>query len=137
MLEIRAWGHKNITATHYNTLEITKDLDLTIRGTCIVGVRANVGTLDIPTWAKDKLRKDGSIIRFELVVGNQVVSGMFQGHSELILSHPKDIVIRKSNFICPRTLGIKSNIAAKDIPDDVKTKLRDPEQEILLRLYFE
>ena len=137
MIEIKAWGHKNISATHYNTLEITKDEGLTTRGTCIVGVRANLAIRDIPEWAKEKLRRSGSRIRFEIIVGDQIISGMFEGHPKLILSHPRDIVIRKSNFICPRTIGIKSSLAAKDIPVETKNKLIDPDQEVLLRIYFE
>ncbi len=136
MLEIKAWGHENISATHYNTLEVTKDEELTTRGTCIIGVRASLSTREIPDWVKEKLRQAGSMIHFEIIVDNQKVSGVFEGHPELILSHPKDIVIRKSSFICPRTLGIKSTLAARDIPDEIKNKLANPQQEILLRLYF-
>lgn len=37
------------------------------------------------------------------------------GHPNLTLKHPTDIVCRKSNYICDRTLMIKANKAAKDL----------------------
>ena len=41
------------------------------------------------------------------------------GHHDLTLTHPTDIVCRKSTFICPRTLMIKSNKAAADLNRDL------------------
>ena len=34
------YGHENITARHKTTLEFTKDEDLSLKGDCIVGVKA-------------------------------------------------------------------------------------------------
>ena len=36
-----AYGHKNILATHKTTIEFTKDKELSLKGNCIVGVRAD------------------------------------------------------------------------------------------------
>jgi hypothetical protein len=41
------------------------------------------------------------------------------GHPSLMLTDDKDMVIRKSNYICPRTLAIKSDKAAIDMPRDM------------------
>ena len=40
-MKIIAYGHKNVRGTHKTTFEITKDKDLTERGTCIIGVNAS------------------------------------------------------------------------------------------------
>ena len=34
-------GHTNLLATHQNTLEFTKDKELTKKGNCVVGIRAD------------------------------------------------------------------------------------------------
>ena len=35
------YGHENITARHKTTLEFTKDRDLSLKGDCIIGVKAD------------------------------------------------------------------------------------------------
>ncbi|MCB1032493.1 MAG: DUF371 domain-containing protein, partial [Acidobacteria bacterium] len=40
ILRFRARGHANLRATHHKTLEITRDPEISLRGTCIVGVAA-------------------------------------------------------------------------------------------------
>jgi hypothetical protein len=47
-----------------------------------------------------------------------------KGHPSLTLSHPGDIVIRKSKFICERTLAICATKAAKDFSREFIQKLR-------------
>jgi hypothetical protein len=46
------------------------------------------------------------------------------GHPNLILNHPTDIVCRKSNYICPRTLMIHSNKASSDLNPDLINDLK-------------
>ena len=41
MYKFKAYGHENITARHKTTLEFIKDEDLSLKGDCIVGVRAD------------------------------------------------------------------------------------------------
>ena len=47
MISFFCFGHKNILAKHRNTLEFTKDKDLTLNGDCIVGVNANFDLKEI------------------------------------------------------------------------------------------
>ena len=48
----RCFGHKNIRATHKSTLEFTFDETLTVKGDCIVGVKANSSLSDMPELMK-------------------------------------------------------------------------------------
>jgi hypothetical protein len=48
------------------------------------------------------------------------------GNPRLELSDPHDIVVRKSEFLSERTLAVKANMAAMDIPRSLVTRLRDP-----------
>ena len=111
-------GHPNITAKHKTTLEITKEPHLTLRGDCIIGVSSSASVKDLPELIKSEI-KSGKRIDFYLIVGNLSFNFFGYGHSDLSLSHPTDIVIRKSSFISDRTLAIKSSAAAKDIPRNI------------------
>lgn len=42
---VRFMGHRNITAKHRTTLEITKDEEITRKADCIIGVRADKAIL--------------------------------------------------------------------------------------------
>ncbi|MFB5616423.1 MAG: DUF371 domain-containing protein, partial [Nitrosopumilus sp.] len=49
-----------------------------------------------------------------------------KGHPDLILTHTEDIVIRKSDFICPRTLAVKCDKASDLLPRSMVSLLQDP-----------
>ena len=40
-------GHENITCRHKTTLEFTKDSDLSIKGDCIIGVKADFSIKEV------------------------------------------------------------------------------------------
>ncbi|MBC7111709.1 MAG: DUF371 domain-containing protein, partial [Methanothermobacter sp.] len=46
------------------------------------------------------------------------------GHPELTLDHPTDIVCRKSDYICSRTLMIRADKAACDLDENLVRDLR-------------
>jgi len=116
-------GHPNVTAKHKTTLEITKESHLTLRGDCIIGVNSSASVKDLPDSIKNQIKK-GNRIDFDLIVGNLSFNFFGYGHNDLTLSHPYDIVIRKSSFISERTLAIKSSAAALDIPRNIVELLK-------------
>jgi hypothetical protein len=59
-------------------------------------------------------------------VGDQSFEIIGKGHKDLVLSHSNDIVIRKSNFVCPRTLAVRCNKASNSIPRKMIKLLQDP-----------
>ena len=119
-------GHENIRSNHNKTIEITKESHLTLRGDCIVGVSATSSCADLPDTLKDKLRNPDSKVTFSITVANYefIVEGV--GDPDLILTHTNDIVIRKSNFICPRTLAIKCDKASDLLPREMIELLQNP-----------
>ena len=126
---IKAKGHKNISATHKTTLEITKVNYLTPTGHCIIGIGADKSMIDFSEDFKEKLRNAKKIIvEIEVEGLKEVIIG--EGHEDLILNHPTDIVIRKSNYICPRTLMINANKSAKDINREIVKKLKEGKELI-------
>jgi len=122
--EFYAWGHRNIRATHPTTLEITRDAELTSRGDCIVAVRAEKGALDLKDSLKKLIRTENSKITLELKAGELSFKVQGLGSSKLTLTHPTDLVVRKSSFTCPRTLMVKADKSAADIPRSIIKILR-------------
>jgi hypothetical protein len=50
------------------------------------------------------------------------------------LTHPADMVIRKSDYVCSRTLAINADKAAFDLPKRIVDKLKDPKQKVKITL---
>ena len=124
--EIPFSGHENIRSLHKKTIEITKESSLTPSGDCIIGVNAKYGCNEIPNEIKKKLRDPDSVVVFSINVGDYQFQIKGKGHKDLICSDPNDIVIRKSDFVCPRTLAIKCDNASDSIPRKIINLLKNP-----------
>lgn len=124
--EIEFSGHENIRSNHQKTIEITKESHLTPQGDCIVGVSANHSCADLPQDLKDMLKNSDSKVTFSINVGDYTFTVEGKGHPDLILTHDEDIVIRKSDFVCPRTLAVKCDKASDLLPREMVSLLQDP-----------
>ncbi len=124
--EIQFSGHENIRSLHQKTIEITKESSLTPSGDCIVGINASCGCKEIPDDIKKKLQDPNSIVKFSIKVGDHLFELQGRGHKGLTFTHLDDIVIRKSDFVCPRTLAVNCNKASNDIPRDMIQLLQSP-----------
>ncbi len=127
--EIPFYGHKNIRSLHTKTIEITTEHNITLNGDCIVGVGAICGCNDIPEQMKNLLRNSKSDILFTISVKDISFKVKGIGHENLILTNPHDIVIRKSSFICPRTLAIRCETASDSIPRQMIKILQSPDSK--------
>ena len=125
-IEIPFRGHKNILSLHEKTLEITKEPDLTINGDCIVGINADLACRDLPEKFKKNVMSDDAKITFTIKAGKHSFSIHGNGSKKLTLKHPKDIVLRKSAFVCTRTLAIKCDKASSDMPREMIHVLQNP-----------
>jgi len=119
-------GHENIRSLHKRTIEITKDEFLTPSGDCIVGVNASHACSDIPSPLKLKLKDSSNTVKLTIQVNDYEFTITGKGHAKLLLEHDKDIVIRKSEFVCPRTLAIKCNKSSDQIPREMVEELQNP-----------
>ena len=124
--EIEFSGHKNIRSNHQKTLEITKESHLTPQGDCIVGVNASSSCSDLPQELKNKLKSENTLVIFTIKVDDQEFTIKGKGHPELTLTHLNDIVIRKSDFVCPRTLSVNCDKASDLLPREMVTLLQNP-----------
>jgi hypothetical protein len=122
---IVAQGHKNILATNKKTFEITKDLSLTKKGECIVAMAANKSGQELSDAVKKALKcKEAKLIMLFKVNGKEEVIHA-RGNPNLTFNHPTDLVIRKSKFICNRTLAIAANKTANDFSRHIVKELQD------------
>lgn len=129
-------GHSNISATHKTTFEITKSTQLTHRGDCIIGVGADKACADLDQRFKDALRRASSV-KLTLNVEGLIFSTSAKGSPDLILTHEEDVVVRRSGYICPRTLAIKADAAAADIPREIIKVLKSERSQGVLLLEVE
>ena len=121
-----AKGHPNIKATHKTTLEITKENYVTPRGDCIIAVNATKAVKELDPKLKSIIRRDDAIIIIVLKTNNMKDIVLAMGSQNLILSSENKIIIRKSTYIEPATLGIRSNKAARDIDRKLVEQLKNP-----------
>jgi len=119
-------GHPLVSALHPTTIEVTTQEFLTENGDCIVGVGAAKGCAGLDERIKENLRRTGSMVTLRLVVGTLSFVVRASGDPRLQLSHEHDMVIRKSDFMSERTLAVRADAAAKDIPRDMVNLLRNP-----------
>ena len=131
---ILGYGHENIQATHKTTFEITKEAQLSRRGDCIIAVSANKTMTDFSSDFKENLHKEKAKIIILIEAGDaaEVVNAF--GSPRLILTHCTDMVVRKSNYICNRTLAIQADKAACDLSRKLAEKLRNPKQKVKITL---
>ena len=120
-------GHPMVRSAHPTTIEVTTEAYLTPKGDCIVGVGASAGCAQLDKQLKEGLRRKGSGVTIRLLVGTHAFTVKAEGDPRLELSHPHDIVIRKSDYVSDRTLAINADAAARDIPREMVRELKNPD----------
>jgi hypothetical protein len=135
--EVTFRGHPNVRCLHKTTLEITTQPNLTLKGDCILGVRASKGCSQLHPRIKENLCQDNFIVKIQLIVEPHCIEIVGRTSTNLLLSHPNDIVIRKSNYIDARTLSVRSNLSCADIPHSMVYSLQSSSTEGLMRIIVE
>jgi hypothetical protein len=121
-------------ATHKTTLEFTKDMHLSKKGDCIIAVATDKALTDLNAEFKENLRKPHAKLTILIEVGGIIEQVNAHGSPQLILSHPTDIVIRKSDYVCSRTLAVHADKAAQDLSKALVEKLKNPQQKVKITL---
>lgn len=134
---LQASGHPRIRASHRTTLEITKDAHLTERGECIVAVNASKGAADLSPEFARLVRNNAAQITLTIKAADLSEAITGRGHIRMTLTHPTDLVLRKSNYVCPRTLMIQANKSASDLSRRFVKVLRERTSEIIIEIVAE
>ena len=122
---IHAKGHLNITARHRTTFEITKESHLTPQGDCIIAVCADRGLTDFSEEFRMALKSEDALLEIRMVccgIEEKVIS---RGHPDLSFTNHEEMVVRKSFFICGRTLAVGADKASCDFNRDFVKKLSE------------
>lgn len=125
IFKIQTKGHKNVTSYHKSTFEITKDAEIGPTADCIVGVDMDKCMLNFPKEFKDKIASPNTKITVILETENGYDEITGWGNENLTLTHPTDIVIRKSDYVCDRTLMINADKAARDLDSNLIEDLKN------------
>jgi len=134
---IIARGHKNVQSTNKTTFEITKENHLTKRGDCIIAVGATKGAADLNQRFKAIARCQGVRLTIKIDVNGEEETVTAWGNPKLLFTHPTDLVVRKSDYVCGRTLAIRADKAACDLSRKLIEKLRNPDQKVKITLTVE
>ena len=123
----KAWGHQNILATHKTTLEFTKDREVSFRGDCIVGIKADFELSKLKEFAKS-----GSKIKITIKSAN--LTEVIFAEVNPDFDDDKELVIRKTDFNSKRTFAIKSDKAAFDLDRNFVGHLKKENDKIYISL---
>jgi hypothetical protein len=100
-------------------------------------VRASKACADLDEALRRRLRSNDSVVRIEIMVGSEsfVING--RGDERFTLQNPHDIVIRKTNFVCPRTMSVRCDKASSDMPRTMIKMLQDKDAKGIFRITVE
>lgn len=134
---VNAHGHENVRSTHKTTLEITKDKVLTKRGDCIIAVGATKGAADLSSKFKEAAKRADAQITVMIECGGAREVVRAEGSPRLLFVHPTDLVVRKSDYVCGRTIAVRADKAASDLSRKLVRKIMNPHQRIKITLTVE
>lgn len=134
--KIFAYGHENILCTHNTTIELTKENCLTRRGNCILGINASKACNDLNDGLK-KILKKGRKLKIT-IKANQFTDTFYgYGNKDLTLMDNSDIVFRKSDFICGRTLLINCTKSSHELNRELVQEIRNLHNKFSLTFEIE
>lgn len=121
------FGHENISATHKNTFEFTKDVSVSKAGDCILGVNA---TFD--SFGLSKFLSLFSSVEMVIEYDGKTELVDFTANSEF--SSSNELVIRRSNFPSERTFGIRASKTAIEFNRDLIKFLQNSSSKVKVTL---
>ena len=132
LYKFKAYGHPNILGTHKATLEFTKDDELSLRGDCIVGVKADFELNKLKEFIKKSSNKKVTIIMQAISKDekHQKIKEEVSAELNASFNDSKEFVIRKTNFVSERTFAISSNKAAFELNRDLIDFLKEKKNKI-------
>ena len=130
--KFKAYGHPNILGTHKTTLEFTKDVELTLKGDCIVGVKADFDLKKIKRFIKKSTNKKITITIKPITKDKKYQKTKETASAELNpnFDSDKEFVVRKTDFVSERTFAISSNKAAFELNRDLIRFLKEKKNKI-------
>lgn len=122
---IHARGHKNVTASHRSTFEVTVDADISTAADCIIAVCADKGAASLSDDFKKAAARDDAYITAVISCGpySDTVTGW--GSSKMTFAEPRSMVFRVSDYVCQRTVMINADKPAARLGRDLVKALSE------------
>ena len=141
MYSFNCFGHENITAKHKTTLEFTKDKDVSLKGDCIVGARADFSLPLLKNFIREKIenqqnnykdKKTNPInkIPIKIIIRINDIKEEVNGFLNPDFNDANEIVIRKSNFFSGRTLAVGADKGASELRKGIREAMKKSESKI-------
>ncbi|MFX1393091.1 MAG: DUF371 domain-containing protein [Promethearchaeota archaeon] len=121
--EITAYGHKNILCTHKTTIELTKESYVTKKGNCILGIKTSKSCANLNPILKKNIKNENKI-KVSIKVDDLTDSFYGFGNKLLTLQDKNDLVFRKSDYICDRTVLISCTKSSSELNRELIKKLK-------------
>jgi hypothetical protein len=90
--------------------------------------------MDLPSEFKETAKKETAQIIITIRADELEETVKAKGSPKLTFTHATDLVVRKSGYVCGRTLAINADKAAIDFSRKLVEKLKDPHQEVTVTL---
>ena len=127
--KFNAYGHPNLLGTHKTTLEFTKEKELSLKGDCIVGVKADFDLEKIKELLQISKNKKIKII-LEIDGKKEEINAEINPD----FNSGKEMVIRKTDFISERTFAIRADKSALELKRQIVKLLKKDSAVLKLQL---
>ena len=127
-------GHENITCRHKTTLEFTKDSELSLKGDCIVGVKADFSIKEIKRFIKSSGNNRKITITIETIKNDY--NNKNYNKTKNNEDSNKKIANNKNNDITIEKKKIKNNTAENKIIEKINAEINpgfDSDKEMVIR----
>lgn len=128
--QIHGKGHPNIRAIHPTTLATTTNPEVSKSGDCFLIVSADKSPSTLSEEFKNAARKHVKIL-VRVIVGELEDEFECYGDPNLSFEDTSTMVFRKSNYVCSKTVGVKSSKSARDIDRRIVKRLREGAEAIM------
>lgn len=112
-------GHRNVTALHSSTFEVTRDPEISASADCIIAVNADKGAAMLGEEFKAAASCEDAVITATITCGGHadVVKGW--GSARLTFTDPGSMVFRVSDYVCGRTVMVNADKPAARLDRDL------------------
>lgn len=135
-VQFQAFGHENVVGDHKTTLELTSEKFLTREGTCIIGIRSNQTLSQLTPEIKALASSKDTRIVLKLRMKGETQEIIGRGDPGLTYSDSVSMVVRKSTYVCGRTLMVEADKAASDLDRSFVELLKSHETVIDCELVY-
>ncbi len=100
-------------------------------------MNATKGAIDLNSKFKEIARKENAKITVTIEADGVREVVRARGNPRLSFTHPTDLVIRKSGYVCGRTVAVRADKAASDLSRKLVEKMQSSRQKIEITLTVE